>query len=105
MHADMVDGASDGYGGPSGLTPMRPGRAPGDNEGMSGTAWTVVLIVFLTMFAIVVAQFLWIEYLLHRIDVLEGDEPSRRGPEPVPDAPHVDDPAGKPRRGQLAAHA
>ena len=61
--------------------------------------WFVVLIVFVTMFLIQVAQFVWIEYLLHRIDVLEG------GPQPVPDAPDVHDPAGKPGRGQLAAHA
>jgi len=73
---------------------------------MSGGAWFVVLIVFVTMFAIQVAQFIWIEYLLHRIDVLEGDAaPSRGGPELVADTPHVDDPAWKTRRGKLAAHA
>jgi len=55
---------------------------------MSGSAWTVVLIVFLTMFAIQVAQFVWIEYLLHRIDVLEGDE----------------EPEDVPHRGKLAAN-
>ena len=62
--------------------------------------WFVVLIVFATMFLIQVAQFVWIEYLLHRIDVLEEG-----GPQPVPDAPDVHDPAGQPRRGELAAHA
>lgn len=72
---------------------------------MSGGAWTVVLIVFLTMFAIQVAQFVWIEYLLRRIDVLEMDAPSERRAELVADAPLVDDPAGKPRRGKLAAQA
>jgi hypothetical protein len=61
--------------------------------------WVVVLIVFLTMFAIQVAQFVWIEYLLHRIDVLEEG-----GPQLVPDAPLVHDPPREPRRGQLAAH-
>jgi hypothetical protein len=71
---------------------------------MSTEAWVVVLIVFLTMFAIQVAQFVWIEYLLHRIDVLEGDAPSDRA-ELVPDAPLVDDPARKPRRRKLAPQA
>jgi hypothetical protein len=86
---------------------MRPARPGGDNEGMSTEAWVVVLIVFLTMFAIQVAQFVWIEYLLHRIDVLEGDAPSDhiRRAELVPDAPLVDDPARKPRRSKLAAQA
>ena len=51
--------------------------------------WFVVLIVFVTMFVIQAAQFAWIEYLLGRIDVLEAG-----GPELVPDAPHVHDPAG-----------
>jgi len=51
---------------------------------MSGAAWTVVLIVFVTMFLIQAAQFVWIEYLLHRIDVLEGNvdekpRPAQRG--------------------------
>jgi len=62
--------------------------------------WLVVLIVFVTMFLIQAAQFTWIEYLLRRIDVLE-----RGGTELVPHAPHVDDPAGKPGRRQLAPHA
>ncbi len=56
---------------------------------MSGAAWTVVLIVFVTMFLIQAAQFVWIEYLLHRIDVLEGGD---REPEPA-------------QRGKIAAHA
>ena len=90
MHADMVAGRSDGYGGGSGPTRMRPAGRGGDNEGMSGDAWVVVLIVFLTMFAVQVAQFVWIEYLLHRIDVLEGDADEE------PRAAH---------RGKLAAHA
>lgn len=100
---------------------------------MSDGAWTVVLIVFVTMFLIQAAQFVWIEYLLNRIDVLEdgGREaellnvacPSlpgaarsprthgrvpvspRRGPQLVADTPHVDDPARQPGRGELAAHA
>ena len=73
---------------------------------MSGSAWTVVLIVFLTMFAIQVAQFGWIEYLLHRIDVLEGDaEPSGRRTELVPDTPDVDEPPRQPGGRKLAAHA
>ncbi len=73
---------------------------------MSGDAWTVVLIVFVTMFLIQAAQFVWIEYLLHRIDVLEGDaEPSHRRSQLVADAPHVDDPARQPGRRKLAAHA
>jgi len=86
---------------------MRSGPAVADNEDMSGDAWTVVLIVFLTMFVIQAAQFVWIEYLLHRIDVLEGDtaEPSGRRPELVPDAPHVDEPPRKPGGRKLAAHA
>lgn len=62
--------------------------------------WFVVLIVFVTMFLVQAAQFAWISYLLRRIDVLE-----QSGPQLVPDAPHVDDPAGKPRRRQLATHA
>jgi hypothetical protein len=62
--------------------------------------WFVVLIVFVTMFAVQAAQFAWIAYLLRRIDVLES-----RGPQLVADAPHVDDPAGKAGGGQLAAHA
>jgi hypothetical protein len=62
--------------------------------------WFVVLIVFVTMFIVQAAQFAWIEYLLRRIDVLE-----QTGPEPVPHAPHVDDPAGKAGSCQLAAHA
>ncbi len=62
--------------------------------------WFVVLIVFATMFLIQVAQFVWIEYLLRRIDVLEEG-----WSEPVSDAPDVHDPAREPRRGQLAAHA
>jgi hypothetical protein len=74
---------------------MQLPRRPGDNEGM----WFVVLIVFVTMFLIQAAQFAWIEYLLRRIDVLEA------GPELVPDTPYVHDPAGKPGRGELAAHA
>jgi len=61
--------------------------------------WFVVLIVFVTMFVIQAAQFAWIEYLLRRIDVLEAR------PELVADAPHVHDPAGKPGRSELAAHA
>jgi len=69
---------------------MQPGAPGGDNEGMSGSAWTVVLIVFLTMLAIQVAQFVWIEYLLHRIDVLEGD--AAEEPRPA-------------QRGDVAAHA
>lgn len=86
---------------------MQPGPAAVDNEAMSGDAWTVVLIVFLTMFVIQAAQFVWIEYLLYRIDVLEGDaaEPSGRGPELVPDAPDVDEPPRKPGGRKLAAHA
>ena len=85
---------------------MRPGGTAGDNESMSGSAWTVVLIVFLTMFAVQAAQFVWIEYLLHRIDVLEGDaEPSARRAELVADAPDVDDPALKAGGRKLAAHA
>ena len=73
---------------------------------MSGGAWTVVLIVFVTMFLIQAAQFVWIEYLLHRIDVLEGDSgPSHRRSQLVADAPHVDDPARQPRSRKLAAHA
>jgi hypothetical protein len=56
---------------------------------MSGGAWTVVLIVFVTMFLIQAAQFAWIEYLLHRIDVLED---GGREPEPA-------------QRGKIAAHA
>lgn len=72
-------------------------RAPvGDTDDV----WFVVLIVFVTMFAVQAAQFAWIEFLLRRIDVLE-----QGGPEPVADSPHVDDPAGKAGRGQLAAHA
>jgi hypothetical protein len=62
--------------------------------------WLVVLIVFVTMFLIQAAQFAWIEYLLRRIDVLE-----QGGTELVAHAPHVDDPAGKTSRRQLAAHA
>jgi hypothetical protein len=62
--------------------------------------WMVVLIVFATMFLIQVAQFAWIEYLLHRIDVLEQD-----GAELVSHAPDVHDPAGQAGRGQLATHA
>lgn len=85
---------------------MRRPAPLGDNEGMSTEAWVVVLIVFLTMFAVQVAQFVWIEYLLHRIDVLEGDaEPSDRRTKLVADAPLVDDPARKPRRRKLAAQA
>jgi len=62
--------------------------------------WFVVLIVFVTMFLVQAAQFAWIEYLLHRIDVLE-----QGGPQAVTDSPLVHDPAGESRRGQLAAHA
>jgi hypothetical protein len=73
---------------------------------MSSDAWVVVLIVFLTMFAVVVAQFIWIEYLLHRIDVLEeGSEPSHRRSELVADAPLVDDPVRQPGTGKLAPQA
>jgi hypothetical protein len=73
---------------------------------MSGDAWVVVLIVFLTMSAVVVAQFVWIEYLLHRIDVLEGDaEPSHRRSKLVADAPLVDDPVRKSGSGKLAPQA
>ncbi len=85
---------------------MRPRRRGDDNDSMSGSAWTVVLIVFLTMFGIQVAQFVWIEYLLHRVDVLSGDaEPSVRRAQLVPDRPHVDEPSGKPGGRKLAAHA
>lgn len=92
MHGAIVARSSDGSGG----SLMQLPAADGDNEDM----WFVVLIVFATMFLIQAAQFAWIVYLLRRIDVLEDG-----GPQAVADAPLVDDPAGKPRRRQLAAHA
>ena len=49
--------------------PSRPVR--GTLRGMTRDAWIVVLIVFVTMFAIQAALFTWVEYLLHEIDLLD----------------------------------
>jgi len=76
--------------------PDAAAAAVGDTDDM----WFVVLIVFVTMFAVQAAQFAWIEYLLRRIDVLEQGRP-----ETVADSPLVDDPAREAGGRQLAAHA